>query len=112
MVMIIFCSCIRLVMAPVFASMIVVTCGLASTRALSPFTFMVMRCRPPAPSTFCTMVRSPKATGKKETISGYETEEYVSDSPKFHASYWVATKYPDYAKILDQMAILQNRSEE
>jgi len=51
---------------------------------------------------------TPKATGKKETISGYETEEYVSDSPKFHASYWVATKYPDYAKILDQMAILQN----
>lgn len=50
---------------------------------------------------------TPKATGKKETISGYETEEYVTDSPKFHASYWVATKYPDYARILEQMAILQ-----
>ncbi len=41
---------------------------------------------------------TPKPTGKKETINGYETEEYVTDSPKFHASYWVATTYPDYAK--------------
>lgn len=53
------------------------------------------------------MQATPKATGKKETINGYETEEYVTDSPKFHASYWVATSYPDYARILDQMAILQ-----
>jgi hypothetical protein len=50
---------------------------------------------------------TPKPTGKKETINGYETEEYVTDSPKFHASYWVATSYPDFARILDQMAILQ-----
>ena len=50
---------------------------------------------------------TPKPTGKKETINGYETEEYVSDSPKFHASYWVATSYPDYANILQQMAVLQ-----
>ena len=50
---------------------------------------------------------TPKPTGKKETINGYETEEYVTDSPKFHASYWVATAYPDYPKILEQMAILQ-----
>ena len=40
----------------------------------------------------------PKPTGKKETINGYETEEYVSDSPKFHASYWVAKSYPNYAQ--------------
>jgi hypothetical protein len=50
---------------------------------------------------------TPKPTGKKETINGYETEEYVSDSPRFHASYWVATTYPDYANILQQMAVLQ-----
>lgn len=50
---------------------------------------------------------TPKATGNKETINGYETEEFVSDSPKFHASYWVAKSYPDYARILEQMAILQ-----
>jgi hypothetical protein len=49
----------------------------------------------------------PKATGKTETINGYETVEYVSDSPKYHATYWVATTYPDYANILKQMAILQ-----
>ncbi|HEX4667974.1 MAG TPA: DUF4412 domain-containing protein [Chthoniobacterales bacterium] len=49
----------------------------------------------------------PKPTGKKETINGYETEEYVTDSPKFHASYWVATTYPNYKSILDQMAVLQ-----
>jgi Domain of unknown function (DUF4412) len=50
---------------------------------------------------------TPKATGKKETINGYETVEYVSDSPKYHATYWVATTYPDYANILKQMAVLQ-----
>ena len=50
---------------------------------------------------------TPTPTGKKETINGYETTEYVTDSPNFHASYWVATSYPDYQKILEQMAILQ-----
>ncbi len=50
---------------------------------------------------------TPAASGKKEKINGYETTEYVTDSPNFHASYWVATNYPDYEKILDQMAILQ-----
>ncbi len=49
----------------------------------------------------------PIATGKKETINGYEATEYVTDLPNFHASYWVATSYPDYQKILDQMTILQ-----
>src|SRR2546423_15494054 len=33
---------------------------------------------------------APKPTGKKETINGYETEEYVTDSQKYHASYWIA----------------------
>ncbi len=47
----------------------------------------------------------PKLTssGKKETISGYETEEYVYETPRFKASFWVATKYPDAAAILKQM---------
>ncbi|MEO8045232.1 MAG: DUF4412 domain-containing protein [Spartobacteria bacterium] len=49
----------------------------------------------------------PKPTGRKETINGYETEEYVSDSPKYHASYWVAKSYPNYESILQQMALLQ-----
>src|SRR5437773_6173779 len=42
-------------------------------------------------------------TGKKETINGYETEEYVYETPQFKASFWVATKYPDAADILKQM---------
>jgi hypothetical protein len=42
-------------------------------------------------------------TGKKETINGYETEEFVFEAPQFKASFWVATKYPDAAGILKQM---------
>jgi Domain of unknown function (DUF4412) len=47
----------------------------------------------------------PKLTpsGKKETIGGYETEEYVYQTPRFKASFWIATKYPDSAAILKQM---------
>lgn len=50
---------------------------------------------------------TPKATGKKKTIDGYETEEYVTDSPHVHASYWVARNYPNYQSILQQMLVLQ-----
>lgn len=49
----------------------------------------------------------PKPTGRKETINGYETEEYVTDSPQYHASYWVAKTYPNYQNILQQMSLLQ-----
>lgn len=49
----------------------------------------------------------PKPTGRKEKINGYETEEYVTDSPKYHASYWVAKTYPNYQNILQQMSLLQ-----
>jgi hypothetical protein len=42
-------------------------------------------------------------TGKKETINGYETEEFVFETPQFKASFWVATKYPGAADILKQM---------
>jgi Domain of unknown function (DUF4412) len=42
-------------------------------------------------------------TGKKETINGYETEEYTYETPQFKASFWVASKYPDAAGILKQM---------
>lgn len=47
----------------------------------------------------------PKLTpsGRKETINGYETEEYVYETPRFKASFWVATKYPDAAAILKQL---------
>lgn len=49
----------------------------------------------------------PKPTGRKETIAGYETEEYVTESPNYKASYWVAKTYPNYQSILQQMALLQ-----
>ena len=43
------------------------------------------------------------STGKKETINGYETEEFTYQTPQFKASFWVATKYPDAVAILKQM---------
>ncbi len=49
----------------------------------------------------------PKPTGRKEKIAGYETEEYVTESPKYKATYWVAKTYPDYQSILQQMSLLQ-----
>ena len=42
-------------------------------------------------------------TGKKETINGYETEEFTYRTPQFKASFWVAMKYPDAAGILKEM---------
>lgn len=51
---------------------------------------------------------APKATGKKQTINGFETEEYVSDAPKVHTSYWVAKNYPGGDAIMKQMAVLQS----
>jgi hypothetical protein len=42
-------------------------------------------------------------TGKKETISGYEAEEYKLEGGSMPATYWLTTKYPDYASILKQL---------
>ncbi len=49
----------------------------------------------------------PKPTGRKETIAGYETEEYVTESANYKASYWVAKTYPNFQSILQQMSLLQ-----
>src|ERR1700730_6423823 len=43
------------------------------------------------------------ATGKKETVNGYETEQYTFDSPQFKSTYWIALKYPDGPAILKQL---------
>lgn len=43
------------------------------------------------------------ATGKKENVNGYETEQYIYETPTFKATYWIATKYPDAANILKQL---------
>lgn len=49
-------------------------------------------------------------TGKKQTIDGFETEEYVYDGPSFKASYWISTKYPDTANILKQLQLLSSKA--
>lgn len=46
-------------------------------------------------------------TGKKETINGFETEEYVCDTDSFRARYWIATKLPDAGSIVRQLQSLQ-----
>jgi hypothetical protein len=43
------------------------------------------------------------ATGRKETINGNETDEYVRESPSMKESYWIALKYPDSAAIVKQL---------
>jgi hypothetical protein len=52
-----------------------------------------------------TTTEKPKliVTGKKITINGYEAEEYVAETAKFKASYWIAPKFPGSAEILKQL---------
>lgn len=42
-------------------------------------------------------------TGKKDTINGYEAEEFVFETPQYKASFWVAKTYPDGPAILKEM---------
>ena len=53
-------------------------------------------------------VPTPRPTGRKEKILGYDSDEYVAETPKYRATYWVAKGYPDYGAILRQMKLLQN----
>ena len=39
-------------------------------------------------------IATPKPTGRKEKINGYEAEEYIAETPKYRASYWVAKAIP------------------
>jgi Domain of unknown function (DUF4412) len=57
-------------------------------------------------------VEKPKltATGKKETVNGYEAEEYVYEAPDLKATYWIASKYPDGAAILKEMQSLKSEA--
>ena len=52
-----------------------------------------------------TTTEKPKlvVTGKKTTINGYEAEEYVAETAKFKASYWIAPKFPGAVEILKQL---------
>jgi hypothetical protein len=49
-------------------------------------------------------------TGKKDTLNGYEAEEYVYEAPDLKAAYWIAPKYPDGAAILKQMQSLKSEA--
>lgn len=46
------------------------------------------------------------ATGKKEKINGYDTEEYIYETPAYKATYWIAANYPDGPNILKQLQSL------
>jgi hypothetical protein len=50
----------------------------------------------------------PKASGRKETINGYEAEEYTVDTPFFKAAYWLAPSFPDGAAILRQLRAVKS----
>src|SRR6266581_4329191 len=47
-------------------------------------------------------------TGQKETVNGYETEQYTYDGPDFKATYWIASNYPDGAAILAQLQSIKS----
>jgi Domain of unknown function (DUF4412) len=49
----------------------------------------------------------PKLTpsGKKEKINGYDTAEYLYETPQFKVSFWVATNYPGATEILKEMQV-------
>jgi hypothetical protein len=44
-----------------------------------------------------------KPTGNKETINGYEAEEYYAETAGYKASYWIARNYPQGDAILKQL---------
>lgn len=44
-----------------------------------------------------------RSTGRKETVYGYEAEEYVRESPSLKECYWIALQYPDSAAIVKQL---------
>jgi len=46
------------------------------------------------------------ATGKKEKVNEYDTEEYACETPAYKAAYWVATRYPNAPAILQQLQSL------
>lgn len=47
------------------------------------------------------------ATGKKETLNGYQTEQYTCDAPQYKATYWIASSYPDGGTILKQLQAIK-----
>jgi hypothetical protein len=49
-----------------------------------------------------------KPTGQRETINGYDTEQYTYDGPDFKATYWIAPNYPNGAAVLAQLQSIKS----
>jgi Domain of unknown function (DUF4412) len=49
-----------------------------------------------------------KATGKKEKINGFDTEEYTTNFNGIEMSLSIAEQYPNYQKIVDALYRVQN----
>src|SRR5213594_1470986 len=47
-------------------------------------------------------------TGQRETINGYDTEQYTYDGPDFKATYWIAPNYPNGAAVLAQLQSIKS----
>jgi len=47
-------------------------------------------------------------TGLRETINGYDTQQYTYDGPDFKAIYWVAPNYPNGAAVLAQLQSIKS----
>src|SRR4029077_17652018 len=47
-------------------------------------------------------------TGQRETINGYDTEQYSYEGPDFKATYWIATNYPNGAAVLAQLQSIKS----
>src|SRR5438477_7632425 len=47
-------------------------------------------------------------TGHKETVNGYDTEQYTYDGPDFKATYWIAPNYPNGANMLAQLQSIKS----
>jgi len=48
-------------------------------------------------------------TGRKETISGYATEEYTATVGSMKISYWITKDFPKFKQLLAQMLKMQEK---
>ena len=47
-------------------------------------------------------------TGQRETINGYDTEQYSYEGPDFKATYWIAPNYPNGAAVLAHLQSIKS----
>lgn len=53
-------------------------------------------------------IQEPKPTGRKDTISGYECEEFVTEVDGNKVEIWMATNVPDSDELLKELALLDD----